>query len=233
MARPAIQRPEARKSARGAACAQTATFASFGEEPIPPDDAAHSRNGLSPSVHCCPKAAATPQCFDWAPDVMGTEDAQKPMKLAGVEPCRCKRAQAFATEPGARTGVTMSFKRTISSITTGACLLFAGTAAMADGPKGSLKDSSSYERPFCMDWFLRWRARRPCPGRCRLDFHGRQHLQRNWRQVQPRSKWWLRRRSGRLQRPGWTLGVGSGGDAVQWRHKQDLHQPVFSRERTE
>jgi outer membrane immunogenic protein len=43
----------------------------------------------------------------------------------------------------------MTFKRTISSITTGACLLFAWTAAMADGPKGSLKD----KRPFSWSGF--------------------------------------------------------------------------------
>ena len=42
--------------------------------------------------------------------------------------------------------------RTLSSIATGACLLLAGTAAMADGP-GSLKDARSNEKPLSWTGF--------------------------------------------------------------------------------
>jgi hypothetical protein len=50
-------------------------------------------------------------------------------------------------------GRTMSLKRTRSGIATGACLVLAATAAMAEEPRGSLKDSRSYDRPFSWTGF--------------------------------------------------------------------------------
>ena len=50
-------------------------------------------------------------------------------------------------------GRTMSLKRTRSGIATGACLVLAATAAMAEGPRGGLKNSRSYERPFSWTGF--------------------------------------------------------------------------------
>lgn len=50
-------------------------------------------------------------------------------------------------------GVTMSFARAVFGVATGACLLLAATAANADGPRGSLKDSGSSEKPFSWTGF--------------------------------------------------------------------------------
>jgi outer membrane immunogenic protein len=48
----------------------------------------------------------------------------------------------------------MRFKRTLSGLAAGACLLLGGTAAIADGPRGEgLKDARSYERPFAWTGF--------------------------------------------------------------------------------